>query len=183
MFLLINTLLMFCLSMSYIISGWYQVYFRRREHALRKTLYLSKNVRCTSAVYLGRKQTFTAIFFVLWTGEFDTVSIWKTSERRMLQITPPTLKTSQFLRHRCCLTLNVADDANHSHFNRCQPRTVRKHKRRKVSLRVIASAERQQNRYGFTEWKHNKAYSVVAYSWFKHDWGQCNPSSKIDCRG
>ena len=84
----------------------------------------SRYICYDSAVYHKRKLTFTAIFLVLLTDQFDAIFNPKNaSETNDINNTSPTSKTYEFSRHRYCLTLNFGDNANHSQSDRCQPLT------------------------------------------------------------
>ena len=70
-------------------------------HALRKTPYLPIRICYASAVYLGRKFSFTAFFLVLLTNRFDAFNPKNASETTLYtNNTPPTWKTYEFSRHR-----------------------------------------------------------------------------------
>ena len=112
------------LRRSYTNSGIY-IYSSGTNHDLRKTPYLPNPICYASAIYLGRNLTFTAIFWVLLTDQFDAFNPKNASETNATKNTPPTSKPYEFTRHRCCLPLNFGDNANHSHFDRCQPLTDR----------------------------------------------------------
>ena len=78
----------FFLSRSNIISD---VYFRGRKHALRKTAYLSNQASDSSAVYLRRKPTFTAIVLVPLKNQFnDFFNPKHAPETNATNNTPPT---------------------------------------------------------------------------------------------
>ena len=90
-----------------------------------KKAYLPNQTYKSSAVYLRRKLTFTAIFLVLTTNQFDAFFNPKNaSDRNATNSARPTWKTYEVSRRRRCLTLIFGDNANHSHSDRCQPLTT-----------------------------------------------------------
>ena len=141
----------FFLCRTYTISSTSKyVYSSRRKHASRKTRYLPNHICYASGVHLERKLTFTAIFLVLLADHFDAFFNAKnTSDTNATSNTPPTSKTYELSRHRCCLTLNLGDNVNHAHSDRCQPLSDCKAQRRKV-LHGLAAAEWPQYRHNFT---------------------------------
>ena len=115
------------------------MYFSDTKHALRKTPYLPNHICCiyVCAVYLRRKLAFMAILLVRLTNQFDAFFNPKNvSETNATNNAQPTWKTYEFSRHRCCFTLKFGDNVNHSHSDRCQPRTTVKHERHNVVARV-----------------------------------------------
>ena len=66
------------------------IYCSVRKHALRKTRYLPNHICYASAVYLTTKLTFTAIFLVLLSDQFDAFSNPKNTSETNTSNTPPT---------------------------------------------------------------------------------------------
>ena len=86
------------------------MYSSGRKHALGRTPYLPNHIFYASAVCVRRKLTFTAIFLVLLTDQFDAFfNPENASETSTTNNTPPTWKTYELSRHRRCITLKLGD--------------------------------------------------------------------------
>ena len=77
---------------------------------------------------LEKKLTFTAIFFLILPDQVDALFNPKNIARTKRNIYSfaiywSTTKKDELSRHRCCLTLNFGDNANHSCSYRFKPLT------------------------------------------------------------